>query len=64
MEFVTTLHIKLIFVDDVEVVYQNQTTGDKLKVVSETIPTGKVVNDVASDEGDEDEDDEVNIDDI
>ena len=44
--------------------YQNETTGDKLKVVSETIPTGKVVNDVASDEGDEDEDDEVNIDDI
>lgn len=47
--------------DDVEVVYENDTAGDKLKVVSETIPAGKVVNEAVDDDEDEDE---VNIDDI
>ena len=57
-------HFKIYFalLDDVEVVYENETAGDKLKVVSETIPTGKVVNEVSND--DDDDDDEVNIDDI
>ncbi|XP_003384405.1 PREDICTED: eukaryotic translation initiation factor 5-like [Amphimedon queenslandica] len=50
--------------DDVEVVYENETAGDKLKVVSETIPAGKVINEAVDDDDDDDEEEEVNIDDI